>query len=989
MEKRTFIAALLSYIKPIGYVILPYSCFRESEKYITVHERLSALNISQYPDLNEAEKEFFAIVDSFSNQAIIKQFSKKGESPKDFFENINKKLLDAHIRPFIERRLAKIIEILVRNSIPFYNGKNGYNLYTDDKIEIEEECLTTSLSFIRTSDGTLYKLRAFHTDKEIKLNDPENVILVNDPCWYITTNRMFHFNEQINGKLLIPFRNKEFVSIPKHIENQYYSTFIRKIANRCEIDAEGFLINDFHYEPSAVLSLEADWQGYKSLVLYFQYGDKLILANNPQKSFTSLLTDENGFVFNRFKRNLAWESEQVQFLKSKNLRQVEATFILNEQRVASHSDYHFIEWLVAQISDLKEHSFTIRQPENIRYVFEAPILDLKLDSGFDWFDLNGIVTINDLCIPFIKFKDHIINNIKEYLLPSGEYIILPDEWFSRFQDIMLCASGQNEVLRLGKHHYKLLSTIDSLMVQQISEAIEYPEQVKVPELSDVTLRPYQQAGFYWMYSLQKHGFGGILADDMGLGKTVQTITLLASYYPYRESKADPDQTNMAQCELSHSIQLDLFDQPETIQKSPVHKPNTKRSSQPPCSLIVLPASLIHNWFNELERFAPWLKVYIHAGSNRATYSRYFDQFDIILTTYGILRNDVTMLSNYKFGYAILDESQYIKNPDSKATQAVFSLQCLHRMALTGTPIQNSLSDIWSQFNFINPGMLGSQKYFAKQYAIPIAKNLNDFAAKKLNNLISPFILRRTKEEVAPELPPITESVVLCSMTDEQQHIYETEKSKVRNSIIGQFKEVGIKNSAILVLRSLTLLRQLANHPRMLDTGSNTSSGKFTEITESLRIVLEENHRILVFSSFVRHLKLLEEFCIESSFSYAMLTGATINREKVINAFKQKDDIRVFLISLKAGGVGLNLTEADYVFILDPWWNPAAEMQALNRAHRIGQDKNVFVYRFITKDTVEEKIVQMQKKKKFLAELFMPSDMSIAGMTEEEILNIFS
>jgi len=410
---------------------------------------------------------------------------------------------------------------------------------------------------------------------------------------------------------------------------------------------------------------------------------------------------------------------------------------------------------------------------------------------------------------------------------------------------------------------------------------------------------------------------------------------------------------------------------------------------PNSSLVVLPASLIHNWYNELQRFAPWLRIYIHVGSNRLSNSLSFKNFDVILTTYGTLRNDIDTFGRYVFGHIILDESQAIKNPDSKSTQAVFRLQGLHRMVLSGTPIQNSLSDIWSQFNFLNPGMLGSHQHFLKYYAAPLSKNPDDAAVAKLQNLIKPFILRRTKEEVAPELPPVTETAVLCSMTEEQQSIYDAEKSKIRNSLMEKLESDGVRKSSVMVLKALMLLRQIANHPRMTDSSSVAGSGKFTEVTESLATVLAENHKVLIFSSFVRHLRLVEEFCISEGYKYAMLTGATTNREKVISSFRRDNDTKLFLISLKAGGVGLNLTEADYVFILDPWWNPAAEMQALNRAHRIGQDKNVFVYRFITKDTVEEKIVMLQQKKKDLADLFVTSDSTIAGMTKEEIMTMFA
>lgn len=993
METQTFIVALLTYVKPIGYVILPYSCFRDHEKFISLHERLSPLNICQYPGLSEAESDFFKLAESYSNQAIIKQFSKKKESPKEFFTNLDKKLLDEMIRPLIERKLSKIFEVLFENNIPFYNGKGGSNLYAEDKINIERESPHASLKFTRTEQGTQYKLRAFHGNDEIILNNADNAILVNDPCWYLAGNKLVKFNEQINGKLLMPFRNKDFVSIPKHIEYKYFSTFIRKIASRCDIEAEGFLINDLQYQPSAMLSLEVDWQGRKALILRFQYGDKEILANNPQRTFTTLLADENGFIFNRFRRNLAWEAEQVRILKLKNLKQVEATFIINNRDAGINQDYSMLEWLTDNQTDLLNQSFTIRQPESKKYLFEIPVLDLKMDAGFDWFDLMGMVVINEVKIPFIKFRNHIINNIKEYELPTGEIVLLPDEWFSRFQDIMLYAREQNNGIRISKHHFKLLASIPGPEIERLGKSMDFPENVVLPPLTNVTLRPYQLAGFYWMHSLQRHGLGGILADDMGLGKTLQAIALLALYYPVNSETDEPVYPVPARQSLSLYTQLDLFAQPDVNMNLPAplfNKSIAKTGlNRPNASLVVLPASLIHNWYNELQRFAPWLRLYIHVGSGRVSGSLSFKHIDIILTTYGTLRNDIETFGKYVFGYIILDESQTIKNPDSKATQAVFMLQGVHRMVLSGTPLQNSLSDIWSQFNFLNPGMLGSHQHFLKYYATPLAKNPDDPAGEKLKNLIKPFILRRTKEEVAPELPPVTETAVYCPMTDEQQSMYDAEKSKIRNSILEKFESDGVKNSSVMVLKALMLLRQLANHPRMIDAGSDAGSGKFTEITESLGTVLAGNHKVLIFSSFVRHLKLVEEFCISEGYKYAMLTGATTLREKVINSFRQKSDIKIFLISLKAGGVGLNLTEADYVFILDPWWNPAAEMQALNRAHRIGQVKNVFVYRFITKDTVEEKIVKLQQKKKDLADLFVTSDSTIAGMTREEIMTMFT
>jgi superfamily II DNA or RNA helicase len=986
MEKQKFFVAILSYIKPIGYVILPYSCFRENDAFITVHERLTALNINNYPEIGTAETEICNLGESYSNKALIKQFSKTKQTPKEFFAHLDKKFLDEMIRPFIERKLAKIIDLLLEHNISFYNGNDNTNLYPGDELFIEKESPTATLKFVRTAEGTQYKLRAFHADGEIVLNNFSHKVLVNEPCWFVTGNKVLRFDENISGKLLSPFRNKEFVAIPKRMEHQYFSTFIRKIANRCQIEAEGFQVNDLMLEPEAILSLEMGWQGRIVLVLSFKYGDKVLLANHPQTTFTTLLADENGFVFNRFKRNTAWEAAQIAFLKSRGLKQVEATFLLNTNEGTIYKGYQMVEWLTTNRSDLALRLFSIKQPENIKYLLEVPVLTLVTQTGMDWFDLYGTVILKDLEIPFIKFKYHIINNIKEYELPTGEIVVLPDEWFSRFQDLMINATQHNNAFRIRKHHFNLLTEIQIPEIEKLVGSLTTPQAVDLPALENVSLREYQLGGFYWLHSLRQNGFGGILADDMGLGKTLQTIALLASLYPKRE--LPPTDFTPAKNSNATTFQLDLFAE-EVTNPLPITQ-STPQATQDrfPTSLIVLPASLIHNWLNEFARFAPWLGIYTHVGLGRTASISAIKQHDIVLTTYGTMRNDIEMLLPFTFGYIILDESQTIKNPTSKATQAVFRLNSQHRLVLTGTPIQNSLSDIWSQFNFLNPEILGTHTHFMKMYAIPLAKNHEDRAADRLKNLINPFILRRTKEEVAPELPPITESVVYCGMTEAQQSHYETEKSKVRNLIIENFKLDDRKATSVLVLRALTILRQLANHPRMLENGSEAGSGKFLEVTEKLETALSGNHKVLIFSSFVKHLKLIEEFCAKKAIKYALLTGSTTKREQVINSFKNKKEIQLFLISLKTGGVGLNLTEADYVFILDPWWNPAAEMQALNRAHRIGQDKNVFVYRFISSETVEEKIMVLQQTKKDLANLFVPSDSSIAGMTKEEILGVF-
>jgi SNF2 family DNA or RNA helicase len=317
------------------------------------------------------------------------------------------------------------------------------------------------------------------------------------------------------------------------------------------------------------------------------------------------------------------------------------------------------------------------------------------------------------------------------------------------------------------------------------------------------------------------------------------------------------------------------------------------------------------------------------------------------------------------------------------------LQGEHRLALTGTPVENSLSDLWAQMNFLNPGMLGSLPFFRRHFLVPIEKQNDQDSLEKLQILTRPFLLRRTKEEVERDLPPLMEQIILCEMEERQQQVYETEKSMVRNSILASIEQEGVKRSSVFILEGLTRLRQLANHPLMLNDLTIDESGKFEEIFLMLENVVAEKHKVLIFSSFVKHLELIRERLEKLRLNYAILTGKTQNRKEVIDRFQNHPDVPIFLISLKAGGVGLNLTGADYVFIIDPWWNPASENQAISRSHRIGQNKPVFVYRFITRDSIEEKIRNLQQKKSSLADKLINSNNPLQNLTSEEVMNIFS
>jgi SNF2 family DNA or RNA helicase len=407
--------------------------------------------------------------------------------------------------------------------------------------------------------------------------------------------------------------------------------------------------------------------------------------------------------------------------------------------------------------------------------------------------------------------------------------------------------------------------------------------------------------------------------------------------------------------------------------------------------VVMPTSLLHNWQNELKRFAPNLKVYLYSGSKRLKsidIHKVFKYFDVVITTYGTLRNDIHLLQTCSFHHLILDESQYVKNPDSLIYKAVKQIKAKHKLALTGTPIENSLTDLWAQLNIVNEGLLGSLPSFQRAYINPIVKQ-NKNKEEALLRIIQPFLLRRTKNEVAPELPPLSQETVYCDMSETQQKRYDEEKNKLRNSILINDNDLDAHKLAFLTLQGLTRLRLLANHPRLWEEDYGGDSGKFEQVIMRLETLKSEHHKVLIFSSFVKHLRLLADHFDKEQWKYAWLSGSTAasSRESEIDQFSNNPEVSYFLISLKAGGVGLNLTAADYVFILDPWWNPASEMQALGRAHRIGQQKNVMVYRFISTGTIEEKIRNLQESKSKLADTFINSSNPLKGLNKSELVHL--
>jgi SNF2 family DNA or RNA helicase len=477
------------------------------------------------------------------------------------------------------------------------------------------------------------------------------------------------------------------------------------------------------------------------------------------------------------------------------------------------------------------------------------------------------------------------------------------------------------------------------------------------------LRGYQREGLGWLNFLQQFGFGGCLADDMGLGKTVQVLALLELRRIGRELANNGD---------------------SKPRKTRARAVDSNGRLAP--SLVVVPKSLVFNWIQEAARFTPRLRMLDHTGMDRLRTTGHFDDYDVIITTYGTLRRDAIQFKDVQFDYVILDEAQAIKNANTESAKAARLLRGNHRLAMSGTPIENHLGELWSLFQFLNPGLLGAASVFKLNTST--ARNPDEQVRALLAKALRPFILRRTKQQVASDLPLKTEQTIYCEMEPVQRKLYDELRDHYRRSLLGLIERDGMKKSKIQILEALLRLRQAACHPGLIDKSrKHEPSAKLDVLLPQISEVLDEGHKALVFSQFTSFLSIVRDRLDRDGITYEYLDGKTRDRAARVERFQNDTTCKLFLISLKAGGLGLNLTAAEYVFLLDPWWNPAVEAQAIDRAHRIGQAQQVFAYRLIARDTVEEKVLELQATKRELADAIINADNSLIRSLGREDLEL--
>ncbi len=851
---------------------------------------------------------------------------------------------------YLPTNTLSYLPLLSRASVPvFLMSGNSFK----HRLRIANEATKPRVLFERDAEKLTLQIEFEIDGQKILAGKKEMRSISNDPPYLLFDTLLI----PLADTQLLPVIQSLPLEIPIQDEETFRKDYFLPLAAQIPIESDFVEWRDVTAEVVPRLYLRDDKNALYA-DLRFGYGEYEVMPSTSPEP--SIVVDLPGtWTMGRIQRQLDRETQFSSFLTDSKYRLKRAGRPHAYATYALRARAHPYDFLLHSIPQLTQVGFEIYGEETLKVGKinrQTPTLRVNITSGIDWFDLKAVVEYGDQQVALSLLRKAVKRGEHYIKLADGSIGQIPEELLEKYKQVWNLAEETEDGFRLNDFHLPL---IDSLLegdaaVEIPSDLPERRERLRAferilpqpcPDGFTGELRPYQKHGFDWLHFLRDYKFGGILADDMGLGKTIQVLA-------YLQSLREQDKSESA-------------------------------------SLLVVPKSLLVNWQRESEKFTPALRFLEYMGNSRQKDTGVFSDYDIVLTTYGTMLRDIETLRGYKFHYVILDESQAIKNPIAKSAKAARLLNAEHRLVMTGTPVENNTFELWSQFAFLNPGLLGNMDYFRSAFANPI-ENGKDESAALLRKLAYPFILRRTKEQVAPELPPRTERVIYTDMEPAQRKIYNHTKERYRAELLGLIETSGMADARMKILEGLLRLRQIAIHPALVERTYHGEAPKFEVLLETLETLQAEGHKALVFSQFVQTLTLLKAELKTRGIPFVYLDGNTKDRHQQVDVFQNDTAIPFFLISLKAGGVGLNLTAADYVIHLDPWWNPAVEMQASDRAHRIGQDKPVFVYKIIARDTVEEKILQLQERKRALVQSIIATESSFfKSLTRDDVQLLFS
>ncbi|MBK9014083.1 MAG: SNF2 helicase associated domain-containing protein [Saprospiraceae bacterium] len=759
----------------------------------------------------------FDLIESLSERAFEAKFNPPKGKPKPLDELLQNPDIKPIAERYVHRQMDVFLKKMVEHRLPLTFMAAKKVMMKDVLVRYPDSEIIPHLIFRKTKDKIIYRLNfttgGTATSEErwlVRWKQP--IVLTNHPGWVLVGD-VLYLLPGLNGNMLKPFMTRDEQPVPNHMVKEYFQKFILKAAERAEIEAEGFEVTSTRKIEGCELALTKHlFKNEWLLAVSFRYLGTQFPQNDPRQMRTALHFDDAGEIrVMQVRRQPEAEQAYLDKLTGFDLVQTEGSLwqYRNNEKTKTDDDplFRMVEWLREQSPALAAAGFTLDMP-----VFEDKKISLRsaewsqdVQLVNDWFDLRITVRVGEYEFPFARLVNHIRTENRWYELPDGSFFIIPAEWMARFHGLAHLGQLDGDGLRLAKSQRPLIADWG---LRIADSAAAEPVNFEQPALLKATLRPYQLEGASWLANHYRENLGACLADDMGLGKTLQTLAVLL----HAKEQLISD---FAGAGAAPGTPRDL-----AALQSAIRNP---QSEIPPLkALIVLPSSLVFNWEREVKKFAPGISICKHIGSQRTKDARILARYDLVLTTYQTARMDMDLLRKIEWEYVVLDESQYIKNPESAVFKAVGELVAKHKISLSGTPIENSLADLWAQMQFLNPGMLGSFGYFKKHFIQPIEKKQDEVKKAELRRLVQPYLLRRTKEEVAPELPPLTELVFYTEMTEAQRKLYEQEKSAVRNQILKL--DPAQPQNRIAVLAALMRLRQIANHPGLIADSSIADCG---------------------------------------------------------------------------------------------------------------------------------------------------------------------
>ncbi|MFH1004308.1 MAG: SNF2-related protein [Bacteroidota bacterium] len=969
---------------------------KDGTTFVSHIKELEKMDGHTYIQMSEDDKTLIALAGNLTEENANSYLKTLGLSYED------SQIHDNEMQKFYLEQLKQITPLLENHpSIYIYqpNYIFGHIEITKHNLtEIKVSSVSVSLSFRLYEKDKMIVLHAQYQLGENVIDIEPAVPYQNYPFLFTIINGTYHLNNSVGeSQSLSLFKKNPIMKVVKSDFDNFYEDVVKPIAQKFPIDIKkiseikNIAVKLVPKEKQLYISEIGNFILFKPFIKYDKkistpdvsealpekdVNNKCIVTtipseevklSQPEKQENEMLVEvlnganiiekKNNTIFT-YERDLQYEQDFIVYLKT--LHPQFANQFRNDFFHLSVEKMLSDNWFFNAFSKLRESDITVfgyNKLKSFKYSPYQAKITVQLSSGEDWFDVNVQVTYGDFNVDLKDIQKAVLRNEQYIKLADGTTGILPDEWFEKFKKYFQHGEVSGNKVQISKLRFSIIDELfenidDMEIIKELEEkkqrmlSFKEIKSVKIPDNITAQLRDYQKEGLNWLNFLHEFRWGGILADDMGLGKTLQALTFLTTLL--------------------------------------------KKSKK--ANLIVVPTSLMFNWENEIKKFAPDLSAMFYHGSDRIKDHSSFKKYNLIFTTYGLMARDIEILKEYKFHYIILDESQAIKNPLSQRYKAACLLRASNRLALTGTPIENNTFDLFAQMTFLNPGFLGNITSFKEKYSVPIDRDRNEQCAQELQKLINPFIIRRTKEQVEKDLPEKTEDILYCTMETEQQKVYDAFRNKYRNYLLNKIAEEGLAKSKIYVLEGLLKLRQICDSPELL-SDEEKYSNESVKIQELLRHINQKTgkHKLLVFSQFVKMLQLIKKQLDDNGTSYEYLDGQNSikQRQNSVSHFQSDEKCRVFLISLKAGGLGINLTAADYVYIIDPWWNPAVENQAIDRCHRIGQNKKVIAYRMICKNTVEEKILNLQAKKKQIASDIIQTDESfMKAITKSDIEQLF-